>query len=362
MKKTLNRKLTERQRNIRKVKNIALPILLPLFSCLSCSHDNYTYRMNHLFATIENNDKGMGGVSVFVDGKEAYNRNYGYADVENKKKADSKTKYRVGSITKTFTAVVIMKLCENEMLSLSSKLKEFCPDVENADEISVEDLMRHRSGVANFTAATDYLEWNTMAVSKEKLLSRIVSGGSDFKPGEKAQYSNSNYVLLYFIAEKVANRSFSDLLDEMILKPCGLKNTLVGAKINPKKNEAYSYEKINGWVRHSETDMSIPLGSGNMISTPHDLNVFMNSLFTGKILSSESLETICTLNDGIGAGLFGMPFDDLSGYGHTGVIDEFHSTVCYLPEKKISVAVTANGIVYPVNDILVDVLSLFLEK
>ena len=339
-----------------------LIVLILLISNVIYSQGFDKTKMDSLFALIEHADKGMGSVSLFKDGKEIFSRGYGYADVENKIKPDKNTKYRIGSISKTFTATLVMKLVEEGKLSLNDKLSVFYPQVKNSEKISIEDLLRHQSGIHNITDATDYDSWNTSHFSKEQLLDKIVSGGNDFLPGESFAYSNSNYILLTFILEDVSKELYSSLLKKYIVKPCNLKNTGLGTKIEPSKNEAYSYIKTDTWKKQSETDLSIPLGAGFLTSTPHDLNVFLNALFDCRIVKKESLDQMVQINNNFGLGLIQVPFYELKGYGHTGGIDGFVSNAFYFPSEKVSVAVTSNGISYPMNDIVTGVLSIYFGK
>lgn len=152
------------------------------------------------------------------------------------------------------------------------------------------------------------------------------------------------------------------MLQEIIIKPCNLKNTSVGNKINVNNNEALSYTKLSEWTLEKETDMSISLGAGCIISTPFDLNVFLNCLFTGKIVSEETLKQMTTVIDRFGFGLIQIPFHDMKGYGHTGGIDGFQANAFYFPHEKVSIALTSNGVVYPLNDIIVGALSIYFGK
>jgi CubicO group peptidase (beta-lactamase class C family) len=344
-----------------KFKIIALALLLGISLTLNAQSFN-KQKLDSLFTSIENNERGMGSISIFQDGKEVYQKSYGYADLENKVKNNASTKFRIGSISKTFTATIIMKLIENKKLSLSAKLSNFYPQVKNADKITIAHLLQHRSGIANFTSVVDYMQWNTEKQTKEQIIDRIVSGGVSFEPNEKFEYSNSNYALLTLIAEDVSKKKFSELLQEIIITPCNLKHTSVGTKINVDNNEALSYTKLSEWTLEKETDMSVPLGAGFIISTPFDLNVFLNCLFTGKIITKETLEQMTTAIDGFGFGLIRVPFYDMKGYGHTGGIDGFQANTFYFPQEKVSIALTSNGIAYPLNDIIVGVLSIYFGK
>lgn len=318
-------------------------------------------KLDSLINYIDKNNRGMGSISLFHEGKEIYQKSCGYENLGDSVKATAKTKYRIGSISKTFTAAIIMKLVQDKKLTLETTLSEFYPQIENADKITISHLLQHRSGIDNFTDH-DYYSFNTQAHTKEKLLEKIGSHSNKFEPDEKIQYSNSNYVLLTFIAEDVSKRKYSELLQRYISKPCSLKNTYAGGKINPNEYEAFSYKKNTNWELDSETDMSIPLGAGNIVSTPTDLNKFLFGLFDDKIIKTEKLYQMLKLKDNYGYGIFQVPFYDKKGFGHTGGIDGFHSAAYYFPDEKLSIAITSNGMAFPINDIIIGALSIYFGK
>lgn len=314
-------------------------------------------KLDEYFDALEAADKFMGSVAVSNDGKLIYSRSLGFSNVEKKKEANADTKYRIGSISKTFTAVLVLQAVEESRLNPEQNLSEYFPAIPNADEITIAQLLHHQSGIHNFTDNPDYLTWNTEPKSKEDMVDIIVKGGSDFTPGTKTEYSNSNYVLLSFILEEVYRKPFSKLLEAKILKPLKLKNTFFGGKINPDKNEALSYQYFGKWQLQPETDMSIPLGAGGIVSTPKDINIFAQALFDGKLLKQESLEQMKKMENGFGMGLFQIPFYDKIGFGHTGGIDGFASVFAYFPEDKIVYSLTSNEMNYDNNAISIAVLS-----
>lgn len=325
-----------------------------------------TIKLDSLFNAIEAGDKGMGSISIFKNGEEVYNRTYGYANLETKSRNNANTRFRVGSVSKTFTAVLIMKLIENKQLSLDTKLSKFYPQFENADKITIAHLLQHRSGIYNLTNAADYATgWHKNYFSKTALLEKIASKKNVFAPDEKAEYANSNYILLSFIAEDVSKKDFAGLLNDFIVKPCNLTHTSLGGKIRPENNEAVSYNKTSSpkWVLEDETDMSIPLGAGAIVSTPKDLNTFFYSLMNGKIISPASVELMKNIKDRYGLGLIPIPFYNRQGIGHTGGIDGFQSCAAYFPDEKLNIALISNGTTLPLNTIIVGVLSTcFNEK
>lgn len=319
-------------------------------------------KLDQFFSLIEKNNKGMGSISIFKEGKEVYTKSIGFADVEHGLKADNETVYRIGSISKTFTATMIMQLVERGQLKLEDKLSKFYPNVPNAEKITIDNLLRHRSGIFNFTSAEDYEKWMLEPFSREELLKKVESYESVFEPNSKASYSNSNYVLLSMILEKIEGKSFKALLKSKITTPKRLIKSYQGGKINYKGNEALSYTRLENWDKMPETDMSIPLGAGAIVSTPTDLNTFFTALFTNKIIQEKQLSEMKKIVDGYGAGLFQFPFGEKKAFGHTGGIDGFQSMASYFPKEKVAIAYISNGVVMPVNDIMIGALSIYFGE
>jgi len=314
-------------------------------------------KLDRYFNALEANNKFMGSVAVSKDGAIVYSRTIGFSDVENNIKADENSKYRIGSISKTFTAVLVLKAVEENKIGLNQTIKKYFPAVKNAEKITVKMLLGHRSGIHNFTEDKEYLTWNTQRKTEKEMAAIIAKAGSDFEPDSKAGYSNSNYVLLTYILEKAFKKSYPEILREYITGPLGLKNTRFGGKIDTAKNECNSYTYTGAWKIESETDTSIPSGAGGIISTPGDLTKFSEALFGGRLLKTESLEIMKTIQDGYGIGLFQIPFSGKTGYGHTGGIDGFSSVFSYFADGNVSYALTSNGSNYNNNNISIAVLS-----
>ncbi len=314
------------------------------------------------FQKLETNNKFMGSVAVSKNGKIIYTKTTGFVDVENKIKANENSKYRIGSISKSFTTVLILKAVEEKKINLSQTLDKWYPTIQNANKITVKQLLGHRSGIHNFTNDKDYLTWNTQPKTEKEMVAIIEKGGSDFEPDSKATYSNSNYVLLTYILEKTYSKSFAQLLQKYIVQPIGLTHTSVFGKINPNANECKSYNFAGSWILQSETDFSIPQGAGCILSTPSDLIKFSEALFGGKLLKPENLELMKSIKEGYGIGLFPIPFHSSKGYGHTGGIDGFSSVYAHFDDESISYALVSNGANFNVNEISIAVLSAVYNK
>lgn len=343
--------------NIMIKKSFITTFFIGLFSLIGFSQTYDTAKLNQYFNTLEEHNKFMGSVAVSQNGKIIYTKSLGFSDVENQTLAHENTKYRIGSISKTFTAVLALKAVEQNLISLEHTIDQWFPDVPNAEKITVKDLLNHRSGIFNFTNDPFYLKWNTEPKTEEEMIAIVSRGSSDFEPGSQMAYSNSNYVLLTFIIERSFGKSYAELLKIYITEPLGLNNTYFGGKINPKKEESYSYSYVGDWKKEAETDTSIPLGAGGIVSNPIDLVQFSDALFAGKLLNEESMQLMTSLEDGFGLGLIQMPFHIYKGLGHTGGIDGATSIFSHFEDKNISYALTSNGTNYNNNDISIAVLS-----
>lgn len=319
-------------------------------------------KLDNYFNALEANNKFMGSVVVSKDGAIIYSKSVGFSDLENNVKAKDISKYRIGSITKTFTSVLVLMAMEENKIKLNDKLSSYYPKIKNADKITIEDLIYHRSGIHSFTDDKDYKNWSTQPKNKEELLGIISKGESEFEPGSKFAYSNANFILLSFILQDIYRKAYADLLQEKIVKPIGLSNTYFGNQIDTKKNECYSYSFNKNWVKEGETNTSIPMGAGGIVSTPTDLTKFNEALFSAKIISKKSLELMMTLKDGFGMGIFPMPFYEFNGLGHTGAIDGFSSMMAYFPDNKVSFALISNGDNFNNNTISIAVLRAVFNK
>ncbi len=311
---------------------------------------------------IESEDQGMGSLSIFRDGEEIYQRSIGYADTKKRTAAGPATVYRIGSISKIFTAAIILQLTEENLLSLETPLADYYPGIPNAEKITIEHLLRHRSGLYNFTNAEDYPSYMESPMSPPEMIELFTANGTVFEPGEKFEYSNTNYVLLSFIIEKATGHPYPEVLYNRIARPCGLAHTYYGGPIGEKDGEAFSYKYEKGWSPSTETDMSLPQGAGAIVSTAGDINRFMVSLFGGKLISGESLDKMIDIQDRYGLGLMQFPFGEKKAFGHGGGIDAFQSLTGYFREEKVAITYLSNGVRYPLNSIMIGALSILFDE
>jgi len=344
------------------MKNLIITTSFVLLSAFCVAQKLNTKKLDSLFQILEQNDKFMGSLAVSQNGNSIYENTIGFRNLEDSIKSNRNTKYRIGSISKMFTATLILKAVEENKLNLDQSLKDFYPEVVNSGMITIKSLLNHSSGIHDFTRNEDYLKWNQIKQPKDKMIQRIASYTSDFTPNSESEYSNSNFVLLTYILEDVYKKPFRKLLKEKIIDPLKLENTFYGGKIDSKNNEAYSYTYLGKWNKETETNMSIPQGAGAIVSTPEDLNVFIMALFNENIISKSSLDQMKNIENGYGVGLFRFPYGDKLSYGHTGGVDGFRSSTSFFPEDKLAISLSSNGIYYKNNDILLAVLGSFYGR
>lgn len=357
------------------MKKLILSIVVLITLLWSCNQDNnksnqlaqqkqsetFEVKIDNLLKNYSKNNKFMGSLALSHNGKTIYEAVVGFSNTNTKKSADVNTKYRIGSISKVFTAVLIFKAVEENKLQLNHTIENDFPNVKNASKITIAHLLQHRSGIHSFTKDKNFFDYRTTEKSTSEMLSMISNYESDFEPNSKGSYSNSNYFLLSLLLEKAYNTSYDKLLQEKICKPLQLNNTFVGKGIDINNNECYSYTFDKEWTEFPETHLSITKGSGSIISTPKDINKFIEALFFGHLVSVEHLELMKTIKEGFGMGLERFKTNDRQGFGHRGHIDGFRSTTIYFPDEKLSFSLTSNASKIDINIIYSDILKLYFS-
>jgi D-alanyl-D-alanine carboxypeptidase len=343
------------------------PCFLWLFLILqsfACKQTFDKAGLDNFFVTLNKHDQSMGSIAIAVNGELVYKNAIGYSQVNESVKipATIKTKYRIGSISKMFTATMIFQLIDEGKLSLKTPLVGYFPQLPNARKITIGEMLDHRSGLHNFTSDSLYSSYMTIHKSEADMTTIFARQKPDFAPDAKAAYSNTNFVLLGYIIEKLTGKTYEEELKERVTSKIGLADTYYGTKANVAKNESYSYDYATQWIQLPETDMSNPGGAGAIVSTPADLVKFINALFAGKLISPADLELMQTMKDNFGMAMFTFPFNDKKGYGHGGSIDGFTSLLVYFPQEKLAIAYTSNGARYSTNDVVKGALSIYFNR
>ena len=349
---------------MKRILSACLPVVAIVLMAAQGFAQNIDFhpKMDSLFNGLEKHNKFMGTVAIIDKGVITYSHAAGFGEIETKTKASTSTRYRIGSITKMFTSVMIYQLFEEKKLTPETKLSVYFPQLSNAGNISIKDMLLHQSGLWSVTDDSLYMQWSGETQSREDLLEMIKTHKPVFQSGEKSEYSNSNFIILGFIIEDITGKDYATNLQERIAQKIGLKSTSSVGRIDISKNEARSYApQMNSWKLENETDLSVPGGAGAIVSTTEDLVHFANALFNHQLISEASLQDMIKTEGKYGKGIFSTPFNEIQGYGHTGGIDGYRSVLAYFPEKQLGVAMVSNGLNYMQNDILIGIMTIYLD-
>ncbi|MDY6925103.1 MAG: serine hydrolase [Pseudomonadota bacterium] len=302
-------------------------------------------RMDQVARAALEADEFSGSVLVARDGEILFDRGYGLANREWNIPNDGDTKFRLGSVTKQFTAVAVMILRERGLIDLDAPVKTYLPDAPAAwDAVTTRHLLSHTSGIPNFTDFDDYEGSRTLPATIDSLIARFRDHPLAFQPGEDWDYSNSGYILLTAIVEKASGQSYADFVAEALLQPLGMSDSGYDshAAILPRRASGYS-PTAKGFVNADYIDMSIPQGAGALYSTTRDLLKWEQGLFGGRLLRPESLALLTTpVRDHYAFGLMVREADGDTTISHSGGIEGFNTHLAYDPARRISVVVLGN--------------------
>jgi len=345
-----------------KTKTFISPLLILALFTAAHAQTLDKAKLDQLFDRLLEKNKGMGSVTIAKDGNVLYTRSFGYSLVNGteKKPLTAETKYRIGSITKTYTAVMIFQLVEEGKLKLTDTLDKFFPQIPNAGRITIAQILNHRSGIPGIEPDGS---WGRQPRTHDEIVARIAQGQPEFEPDTRHSYSNTGYILLGYIVEKTGGKPYSEALKERITSKIGLKDTYLGVgNTEPGKSEAFSYAYFGGWKEQSELDFSVPGGAGSILSTPADMTKFIQALFDLKLVSLDSLNQMKTMRDGEGMGMEPFSFAGKTLYGHTGGSNSSGAWLAYYPEEKLAFAYTTNAKIYPVRDIVSGIFDIYWNR
>ena len=238
-----------------------------------------------------------GSVLVAEHGQVIYSKGLGLADREWGVPNAADTKFRIGSITKTFTAIAVMKLAEQGAIKLDATVSDYLPEYPRANgaKITIRQLLNHTSGIPNYTEFPGYWrEFSRQPLTTESLVKLFADSALRFEPGARFQYSNSGYVLLGAIIEKVTGQPYEQALAQRIFEPAGMKNTGYDRTRPLLLQRARGYDHtFAGYANAPYVDMSVPFSAGALYSTVGDLYLLDRALAEGKLLSKESIALMC---------------------------------------------------------------------
>lgn len=319
-------------------------------------------------ATLARRDLFSGSVLVAKDGQLLLSQGYGLADIDHKIPNTPDTRFRIGSLTKQFTAMAVVILQHQGKLDVNNPI---CTYIERCPEawqtITIQELLTHTSGIHNLTDLTDYPIFKKQSMTLEQIIDHFRDLPLDFKPGEKWSYSNSGYILLGSVIEKASGQAYAAFLQQNIFDPLQMKDTGYDESIPTNEDHAIGYQDATTVADY--IDMSVPFSAGALYSTTEDLYKWDRALYTEEILPSVERDKVFTP-------FIPIPYSYLSyGYGwfigkqfdqawiwHTGGIDGFVSMINRFPDSHATIILLCNQQKTDVNSITTTIAPMLYDN
>ena len=307
-----------------------------------------------------------GSILIAKNDQIIINKGYGYASYGFEIKNSPETKFRIASLTKGFTAVAILQLAEKGLLSVNDKLQKYIADYSRGDEITIKHLLTNTSGIPNHTEFPDFdKERRVYAYSLPETIETFKNKALKFNPGEKFNYSNSNYILLGFVIEQVSKVSYAEYIKQNIFEPLKMNNSGFENPERIIKNFAQGYCFKNNEIEKAKyRNMSNAHASGALYSTAEDLYLWDRALYSEELISNKSKKEMFTefkANYGFGWGIVNVFNHKM--IAHSGEIDGFTSNISRFINDDISIIILSNFEHTPINRINKDLIAIvFNEK
>lgn len=333
-------------------------------------------KINELVSRCAEYGKFNGSVLVAEKGAVIYKNGYGFANMEWGVPNRPDTKHRLASITKQFTAMLIVQLVADNKLALDVPISTYLPDYpkKNGDRITIHHLLTHSSGTPNYTSFPTYRDMMRNPHSPEEIVRLFEDLALEFTPGEKFAYSNSGYVLLGAIIEKVSGKTFEQVLQDKILTPLKMDNTGYDHNDRVIKNRASGYNKNgNTFVNANYIDMSVPFAAGAIYSTVEDMFLWDQALYTEKLLPKKYMDLLFEKHIPAGPNYYGygweignMPIgntkESVQTIGHSGGINGFNTLITRLAADNKVILLLCNTGDAPLYDITKAIVGILYDK
>lgn len=325
----------------------------------------------YMTALVEQN-QFSGSLLVAKDGKVLLSKGYGMANWEWQAPNTPQTKFRLGSITKQFTAMAILQLQAQGALNVQDPI---CPYIQDCPEawqpVTIHHLLTHTSGIPNFTASSGYAELKKQFTTPSKLIEQFRNLPIDFTPGERWRYSNSGYIVLGYIIEQVSGLSYATFLQNNIFEPLQMADT--GYEDNHRAILHHATGYLSPGLNAEYIDMSVPYAAGGLYSTVEDIFLWDQALYAGKLLPLSLQDEMFTpfvpipaersavsvASYGYGWRI-GEQFDRL-WVAHGGGIEGFAAIFDRYPDDKVAIIVLSNFENARVGDIALDIAQMNFE-
>ena len=302
-----------------------------------------------------------GSILVAQNGQAIVSKGFGMANIELAVPNTPQTVFRLGSVTKQFTAMAIMILQERGKLRVNDPACQYLPECPAAwQPLTIRHLLTHTAGIPNYTNFPDFVRVAVLPTTSTELVGRLTDKPLEFPPGEKFAYSNSGYYLLGLIIERASGKSYADFLHEAVFTPLGMTHTGYDSPSRILKNRAAGYARQAGVIVNAAyMDMTLPYAAGGLYSTTEDLLRWDQALYTGTLVSEKSLDEMFTpYKGGYGYGWsIGRKFDRPE-ISHGGGIYGFATEIARFPADRVTVIVLSNVETAPAGRMATDLAAI----
>jgi CubicO group peptidase (beta-lactamase class C family) len=350
---------------MKKKSPIVLPGALIVFLMLLFAFSSPAFsqskadKIDGLMKLYYDDGKFNGAALVAEGGRVIYEKGFGLANMEWNIPNRPDTKFRLGSITKQFTSMLILQLVEEGQISLEGTLSEYLPYYreDTGKKVTIHHLLTHTSGIPSYTNLPNFMdEVSRDPYGVEEFVRKYCSGDLEFEPGARFNYNNSGYFILGAVIEKIAGRPYEKVLEEKIFKPLGMKNSGYDRHGPIIPDRAAGYEQsLEGYTNAPYLDMSLPYAAGSLYSTAEDLFIWDQALYTDKLLSAKLKELLfkpyvpmgeAAYGYGWGVGKKKLPQSkrEVSVISHAGGINGFNTLIeRYVDDRHLIVLLNNTG-------------------
>lgn len=331
------------------LKNI-MPFVIAILVMQATYSQSLETQIDSVLTTLFKASDEPGAVFLVAkDGKPIYRKAFGQANIELDVSMKPENVFQIGSMTKQFTAMAIMKLEEQGKLNVNDAVSKYIPDYPNGNNITIHQLLTHTSGIKDFTKMKSIMSIAKKDLTPEELLDFFKEEPENFQPGEQFEYNNSGYVVLGYITELVSGESYENFIGKQIFQKIGMDDSRYASDRDIVKNKAYGYHNRGEFTNKMHVSLSNPYASGSLMSTVDDMLKWQEAINTHSLIteaSKKKLFTNYTLNNGehINYG-YGWHLKDIDGIPtreHGASIFGFKSMGVYVPSLDVYVVGFSN--------------------
>lgn len=341
-------------------------LIVSLFVVYSGQAQETVTKIDSMLTFYQGLYKFNGTVLVAKKGTVLLNKGYGYSNAAGKVPNDEQTIFQLGSITKQFTAAIILKLQQEKKLNVQDKLSKYFPDYPKGDSITIENLLLHTSGIFNYTNDQKFMsEKVTIPASREEIMTLFKNKPLDFSPGTNWNYSNSGYSLLGYIIEIATKKPYEQVVRNYIFGPLQMNSSGFDFTHLKSSKKATGYFVLNDKdsIAAPIVDSTVSYSAGAIYSTTGDLYKWHKALENYSILTKAQQEKAYTpVKNNYG---YGWGIDSIEGkrkVGHGGGIHGFVTNISRVPEDDVCIVLLSNASDNSLQDITRNILNVLYNK